>query len=74
MSKITKEPCPLCEYTDAECEHLGDYKHFWHCDECADDWLAVVGYECEVCPRSATPEVSRQCACDCDACYSCSYK
>ena len=49
MLKTTEE-CPVCKNPEAECEHLGNYQHFWHCDDCEDDWLAVVGYECEVCP------------------------
>ncbi len=57
MNKTTIELCPICKYPDAECEHLGNHQHFWHCDDCGDNWLAAVGYECEVCP---TDEVAQQ--------------
>lgn len=53
MTKTTIEECPVCKNPEAECEHLGKYQHFWHCDDCDDDWLAVVGCECEVCPSYA---------------------
>lgn len=52
-TKTTIEPCPICKNPDAECEHLGNHQHFWHCDNCEDDWLAVVGYKCEVCNKMA---------------------
>ena len=59
MIKTTIEECPICKNPEAECEHLGNHQHFWHCDDCDDDWLAVVGYDCEVCPTKDAGDLAK---------------
>lgn len=45
---ITHEPCPICRYPDATCEHLHG-THFWICPRCNDEWEALACYDCEIC-------------------------
>ena len=54
---ITIEPCPICEYQYAECEHMSNGEHRWQCDDCEDFWYTLPLYECPDCKHN-TPKPS----------------